>query len=103
MRLVRSVLTLLFLVGTLLAPATARGAEHRPPLPEVTLRAADLPPAERWMQHLKEELLPFWDRAEALGTPVGNFPTYRCNDGSLPDRTNLCPELNNATFVLPFL
>jgi len=35
-------------------------------------------------------LLPYWTIPSALGEPVGNFPTYRCNDGSL----NNCPELD---------
>lgn len=28
-----------------------------------------------------------------MGAPKGNFPTFRCNDGSLPDLEKLCPEL----------
>jgi len=26
---------------------------------------------------LKEDLLPFWETPQALGEPLGNFPTYR--------------------------
>ena len=57
---------------------------------------AELPPGERWIEHLNEDLLPFWTLRTALGQPVGNFPTYRCNDGSLPDSHHLCPELAHA-------
>ncbi len=57
---------------------------------------AALPPGERWLTHLTDELLPFWTTPEALGTPVGNFPTYRCNDGSLVDLADPCPEIKNA-------
>ncbi|WP_293165313.1 AGE family epimerase/isomerase [Okeania sp. SIO2C9] len=57
---------------------------------------ADVPTGERWLQHLEEDLLPFWEMDEALGDPVGNYPTYRCNDGSLYSWRNPCPELENA-------
>lgn len=55
-----------------------------------------LPPGERWVRHVKEDLLKFWDRKSALGKPLGDFPTYRCNDGSLFDAKAPCPELKNA-------
>jgi len=32
---------------------------------------------------------------EALGSPIGNFPTYRCNDGTLFDPAKPCPELSD--------
>ena len=60
----------------------------------------DLPRGERWLRHLREDLLPFWEMPEALGQPLGNFPTYRNNDGSLvepqhpgPDFTNVIPGI----------
>lgn len=53
-----------------------------------------LPDGQRWMTHFKEDLLPFWDRPEALGNPVGKFPTKRCNDGTVYDKkSNHCPEI----------
>ncbi|MEI8115099.1 MAG: hypothetical protein WCI54_15815, partial [Bacteroidia bacterium] len=45
---------------------------------------------QRWKDHLVNDLLPYWNMPSALGVPVGNFPTYRCNDSSL----NNCPELD---------
>lgn len=57
---------------------------------------SNLPQGERWITHLKEDLLKFWDQETALGTPLGNFPTYRCNDGSLYQPSAPCPELKNA-------
>ncbi|NER36971.1 MAG: hypothetical protein F6J93_23880 [Oscillatoria sp. SIO1A7] len=48
---------------------------------------------DRWIQHLHEDLLPFWDMEEAFGDPIGNYPTYRCNDGSVYDPQAPCPEL----------
>ena len=61
---------------------------------EILLR--DLPRGERWLQHLKEDLLPFWAMPSALGDPLGNFPTYRNNDGSAFDPTNPSPEFQRA-------
>jgi len=53
-----------------------------------------LPDGQRWMTHLTNDLLPFWDRPEALGNPVGNFPSKRCDDGAAYDaNTNPCPEI----------
>ncbi len=58
---------------------------------DAILRA--LPDGSRWLQHLEQDLLPFWMMPTAYGQPVGAFPTYRCNDGSLYDKTKPCPEL----------
>lgn len=55
-----------------------------------------LPPGERWIKHLRQDLLKFWDMGSALGDPLGNFPTYRCNDGMLFRPEAPCPELKNA-------
>jgi mannose/cellobiose epimerase-like protein (N-acyl-D-glucosamine 2-epimerase family) len=49
-----------------------------------------------WQKHLKEDLLPFWMMKEALGNPVGNFPTFRDNTGKVYDPNNPAPELANA-------
>jgi mannose/cellobiose epimerase-like protein (N-acyl-D-glucosamine 2-epimerase family) len=55
-----------------------------------------VPYGETWINHLKNDLLPFWE-LETAHPPDGNFPTYRCNDGSLyNEQTNPCPELKNA-------
>ena len=34
-----------------------------------------------WTAHHHDDLLPFWTTNEALGSPVGNFPTWRQMDG----------------------
>ncbi|MGM0508918.1 MAG: AGE family epimerase/isomerase [Fusobacteriota bacterium] len=39
-----------------------------------------------WKTHVKEDILPFWDNKEALGEPIGNFPTYRINTGKVDDK-----------------
>ncbi len=57
---------------------------------------AELPPGERWIQHLREDLLPFWNLPDAWGSPRGSFPTYRCNDGRRYDPSRPCGELRYA-------
>ena len=37
--------------------------------------------------------MPFWLTADALGAPIGNFPTFRCNDGTAYHPEAPCPEL----------
>ena len=72
--------------------AASMPAQPRVDVPDLLQR---LPDGERWVRHLAEDLLPFWDGTNALGNPVGNFPTYRCNDGSLLNLKFPCPELAN--------
>jgi mannose/cellobiose epimerase-like protein (N-acyl-D-glucosamine 2-epimerase family) len=55
--------------------------------------AGELPDLERWRRHLAEELMPFWTTPDALGTPIGNFPTFRCSDGAAYRPAAPCPEL----------
>ncbi len=61
--------------------ASSPPAGAAPELPP-RLAAAELPGLERWRRHLTEELMPYWTTPDALGTPVGNFPTFRCPDGA---------------------
>ncbi|NET14404.1 MAG: hypothetical protein F6K08_17030, partial [Okeania sp. SIO1H6] len=87
--------TLLFVSSV--QPALALvSSTHQYPVDNIDGIIADVPTGERWLQHLEEDLLPFWEMDEALGDPVGNYPTYRCNDGSLYNWRNPCPELENA-------
>jgi len=60
----------------------------------------NLPPGERWKEHLEQDLLPFWTVPDAFGTPRGNFPTYRCNDGRLIDPERPCPEARDPRGVV---
>ena len=55
--------------------------------------AQDLPDGERWLTHFNENLLPFWDTPDALGDPIGNFPSERCDDGSAFNPARPCPEI----------
>ena len=57
---------------------------------------ADLPTGERWLKHFNEDLLPFWNVPDAWGTPRGNFPTFRGNDGRAVDWTKPPGELATA-------
>jgi mannose/cellobiose epimerase-like protein (N-acyl-D-glucosamine 2-epimerase family) len=68
------------------APVTSRPGPAR-------LAASELPSLERWRQHVTDEILPFWTNPDALGTPIGNFPTFRCNDGAAFHPEAPCPEL----------
>jgi len=53
---------------------------------------AGLPPTTEWKRHLEQDILPFWQTPAALGNPVGNFPTFRCNDGSVYNPQAPCTE-----------
>ncbi len=56
---------------------------------------ADVLGGDAWLRHAKEDLLPFWSTPAAFGTPLGNFPTFRCNDGSAFDAAAPCVELKD--------
>jgi mannose/cellobiose epimerase-like protein (N-acyl-D-glucosamine 2-epimerase family) len=86
--------------GRAARPATAPTGVPQYPLDELL---AGIPTGERWVTHLREDLMPFWEMETAIGEPVGDFPTYRCNDGSLPDLAALCPELRFAEPGIVFL
>jgi mannose/cellobiose epimerase-like protein (N-acyl-D-glucosamine 2-epimerase family) len=76
----------LLLVGTAMLPAAATSAQDK------AAAIAGLPPAAEWQRHLQRDILPFWQTTAALGNPVGNFPTFLCNDGSLNDPKSPCAE-----------
>ncbi|HEX2834677.1 MAG TPA: hypothetical protein VHW00_16820 [Thermoanaerobaculia bacterium] len=56
----------------------------------------DLPRGEVWVAHLENDLAPFWTMPDALGDPIGNFPTFRCNDGRRWDPARPCDDLLEA-------
>ncbi len=58
--------------------------------------AGQLPRPAEWIAHLERDILPFWRQPAALGDPVGNFPTNRCNDGSVYRADAPCPEFVRA-------
>lgn len=52
-----------------------------------------LPTGQQWLEHVQQNLLPFWSLPAALGDPIGSFPTVRCDDGSLLNLDAPCPEV----------
>jgi mannose/cellobiose epimerase-like protein (N-acyl-D-glucosamine 2-epimerase family) len=80
----------LFAVSASLFFAASAGAQQQPAPP------ANLPAAAEWKRHLEQDILPFWRTPVALGNPVGNFPTFRCNDGSLANPQAPCTEFLSA-------
>lgn len=46
---------------------------------------AELPSGEEWLAHFVRDLLPYWSSPEALGDPVGMYPTFRYPDGAVID------------------
>lgn len=62
--------------------------------------AADIPTAQQWQDHVQQDLLPFWSVPDALGEPVGNFPSVRCNDGSLINLDNPCSEVQTDDWLM---
>ena len=55
-----------------------------------------LPTADEWVEHAKL-LLKFWLQDEAKGNPIGNFPTWRNNDGTLIGGATQDTNLNSTT------
>src|SRR6266705_7129814 len=60
-----------------------------------------LPPGARWLDHLNNELLPFWTTATAFGNPFGAFPSTRCDDTALYDERKPCPEIRRNPSISP--
>jgi mannose/cellobiose epimerase-like protein (N-acyl-D-glucosamine 2-epimerase family) len=81
------------------APATA---DYRSRMRSVDVAAAFeaaepdlslLPTGREWVAHIETDLLPYWTTAAALGNPLGNFPSFRADDGSVIDPSRPAPEL----------
>lgn len=62
-----------------------------------------VPPGSRWLEHLNNDLLPFWTAETALGKPLGAFPSIRCNDRTLFDPRKPCPEVSSSSLHQRFL
>ena len=63
---------------------------------------AGLPTAADWKAHLEDDLMSFWVPPQTLGEP-GDFPTYRCNDGTVYDAAKPCAELANPATGIVWL
>jgi mannose/cellobiose epimerase-like protein (N-acyl-D-glucosamine 2-epimerase family) len=86
----RSALPWVLLLWLALVPSVPASAQEK------AAEIASLPPPAAWQQHLERDILPFWQTPSALGSPVGNFPTFRCNDGSLYNPQAPCAEYLTA-------
>ncbi len=53
--------------------------------------AGVFPSPDEWLAHAKT-LEKFWLMPDARGNPVGRFPTWRCDDGTLPPAGSACEE-----------
>ena len=58
-----------------------------------------LPTGEAWIEHVEQGLSPYWMAESAQGQPVGNFPTFRCDNGDVLDVKQPCPELGNQAWI----
>ncbi|MBT9312602.1 AGE family epimerase/isomerase [Leptothoe kymatousa] len=52
-----------------------------------------IPTGQQWLNHVQDDLLPFWTLPTALGDPMGNFPSVRCDNGTLVNPENPCAEV----------
>src|SRR3954469_3794602 len=53
----------------------------------VAATVPDVVRGDTWLRHHREDLMPYWDRPEALGEPLGNFPSFRGRGGELLPRS----------------
>lgn len=92
-----TLLSVLLLFVSTVGPASAQvSPKYQYPVDDTEEIIDGIYTGDRWIDHLNNDLLPFWTMPTAFGDPVGNYPTYRCNDGSLYDPLAPCSELANA-------
>ncbi len=61
---------------------------------------------DTWLKHWQEDIQPFWTSAEALGSPIGNFPTERSMDGQPSGNTDRRPRMlarQTYTYAMGYL
>lgn len=61
---------------------------------------AQLPTGDDWVNHLSNDLMSFYGMPSALGNPVGQFPSTRCDDGSLVDFKKPCAPIAGNPYLL---
>jgi mannose/cellobiose epimerase-like protein (N-acyl-D-glucosamine 2-epimerase family) len=86
----RRLMLFLVLCLALLAPIAAQNPGVPP----------DLVKGEWWLSHLVGDLLPFWHQEAAWGTPLGNFNTTRCDDGSRVNWQRPCVEVSRNSWLM---
>lgn len=62
--------------------------------------AGSLPPPSRWMEHFQRDLIRWWDDMRAVGTPEGNYPSTRCNDGTVVNFSAACAEVRGNSWLM---
>lgn len=76
-------------------------AQTAPPVPATKEELLErLPKGDVWLEHATQDLMPFWNSPDALGKPLGAFPSTRCDDGSVVDYENPCPEIRTNGWLL---
>jgi len=71
---------------------------------EVPAIAHQLPAGEEWLAHFVRDILPYWSSPDALGEPVGHFPTFRYPDGEpIASDQLLRPEYRGLAEHAPWL
>lgn len=85
----------LLLQGGLAFAALALPARTTQPAVAAPL-PGDLAAGDRWLRHFQEDLLPFWNQPDAWGSPRGDFPTFRGNNGRAVDWAHPPAELAAA-------
>jgi hypothetical protein len=86
-------IAILFVIAAALAVQQPLGnATASQAVADPTDTAADTIPevllGDTWLRHHREDLMPYWDIPEALGVPVGNFPSFRDRAGHLDPTLN---------------
>ena len=64
-------------------PPTADSIPNQESPVAVTAEIPEVLRGDTWLRHHREDLMPYWDRPEALGEPLGNFPSFRGRHGEL--------------------
>jgi mannose/cellobiose epimerase-like protein (N-acyl-D-glucosamine 2-epimerase family) len=91
---IRTALPIVWMAFVCTAQAQTTAA---PALPETREQLLErLPKGDVWLAHAVNDLKPFWVHPDALGSPLGAFPTVRCDDGTLVNYEKPCPEVANS-------
>ena len=67
-------------------PSLDAAAQPAIGLSQAAAQQAEIPEVLKgntWLRHHREDLMPYWDMPEALGVPMGNFPSFRGRNGEL--------------------
>ncbi|MFO0746658.1 MAG: AGE family epimerase/isomerase [Myxococcota bacterium] len=75
------------------APDTTLGDDVYGPHAPPTTATPDARKGAVWPAHWQTDLEPFWTSSAALGTPVGNYPTYRTMTGAPAANTKRRPRM----------